>query len=148
MSSTTIPPSQPARWDQAGWDHFRWDTIEVSWDKLFYRSSRSFTRRLANWNVLPDPITGWRRPEYDAQTIYGVLVERGGSLPAFASGVVMKMDAVLLTMDGVDPMDQIGDNPPLKIWQVDEIEEHTDTRLGGFAFRVCHLHRLMLHKEG
>ena len=143
-----MPARDPARFGQAKFGYARFSVYQDEYQKMFNQLQRSITRRVANWNVDRDTTTGWREPEYDEQTINGILVEQSSDLPAFAAGVVMTGDAVLFTLDGVDVMDQIKDDPPLKYWEVISIEEYTHPKQGGFAYRVCHLHRLILYKEG
>lgn len=116
------------------------------WGRFFESLQRSVTWRVANWNVERHATTGRRYPDYSiTHTINGILVEQGGSMPSFALGIYMQQDAIFLCFDGVKPMDQIVVGN--KYFEVAQIEEHYDLQEGGFAFRVCHLHRLELFKE-
>lgn len=146
----------PAIFDNAAlFDYSRFDVYNPAYQSLFARNKnyRPLTRRINIDHVDRDTTTGWREAEYDDTEIYGILVEQGGSIPRFVSGITMQLDAVLITFDGVNMNDQIKDGD--KYFRVDEMEEHTDPYVQGpdddtyrFAFRVCHLHKLQLYQHG
>jgi hypothetical protein len=104
--------------------------------------ARTFTRRIANFTVTRDSVTGHRVPTFTETSITGTLVEQFGDMPAFAVGVVMTQNAVLFTRDTVNKLDQIEDGS--KIFEVKEIEEKKD-KDGDLAYRACHLRRLELY---
>ena len=103
---------------------------------------RTFTRRIANFDVERDSVTGHRVPVFTEESIDGTLVEQFGDMPAFAVGVVMTQSAVLFTRDTVAKLDQIQDGT--KLYEVRQIEDKYDSA-GVLVYRVCHLHRLELY---
>jgi len=141
----SLVANTPARFDEGVFDNCRFDVFSPKGEQMIRKIGRSITRRVACFNVDRDATTGIRYPTYDDQTIIGVLAEQSGSMPAFAVGVVMRQEAVLITIDGVLQLDQIKDGD--KYFEVNQIEEHIDPDNDGFAFRVCHLSRLELYME-
>lgn len=143
----------PARFGEARFGYSRLNVYNPAIQSLYARNGnyRSFTRRVANWNVARDPTTGWRHPTYEDVTINGILVEERGRIVAFPSGVVFTQVARLVTLDGVSVMDQIVDGDVY--YRVMSIEEHMDphtdpTVVESFSHRVVRLSRLELYKEG
>ncbi|MCJ7662132.1 MAG: hypothetical protein MUO67_23555, partial [Anaerolineales bacterium] len=98
----------------------------------------------------PDSDTGSIYPGYSESTIFGILVEKGGTMPSFAWGVQVKQDALLFTLDNVgrqettetDFRDQIKDGS--QFWEVDSVEKHLDPRSGALAFYIVHLNRTVV----
>jgi hypothetical protein len=105
---------------------------------------RTFTRRIADFDVERDPTTGHRVPTFSEESIDGTLVEQFGDMPAFAAGVVMTQSAILFTQDTVAKLDQIQDGT--KFYEVRQIEEKYDSA-SVLVYRACHLHRLELHVD-
>jgi hypothetical protein len=140
----------PARFDEGQFDYSRFDVYAQDYENMFvglegaYRSFTLRHRTLMNRHAT----TGWFNVAWVESTINGVLVEQGGSMPAFAAGVVMRQDAVLIGVDGVTQYDQVYDSQSGKDFEVQQIEEVTNPYAGGFAFRVVHLHRLELFRKG
>lgn len=108
------------------------------WDMTVERAGRAFTlRKVAH--VTYDDNTGRRYPEYTESSITGVLVERGGSMPAFATGVYVQRDAVFITLYGVKERDEIDDDTNDNYYIVrSPVNEHYDDT-GSFAYRDCQL---------
>jgi hypothetical protein len=104
--------------------------------------TRTFTRRIASFDVIRDPISGHRIPTFIEAAIDGTLVEQSGDMPAFAAGLVMTQNAVFFTRDTVTELDQIRDGT--KLYEVRQIEEKPD-KVGVLVYRACHLHRLELY---
>ena len=75
--------------------------------KVRLTHAETCTRLIACWNVVRDPISGWRIPTFTERETTGVLVEEQADMPAFASGIYMKLDAVYLTQDGFKPLDRL-----------------------------------------
>ena len=115
------------------------------WDVLIDRNAEDLTRRIYALGD-PDSTTGIRPGDYsNTETIRGVYVERGGSVPSFASGIVMLQDGYVITLDRLVTKDQILRKGVYV--EVGSVEEHYDAK-NSFSHRVAHWHRLGLWKEG
>jgi hypothetical protein len=137
----------PAIWsatpNASQWGYFRWGVKTSAFERAISQVDRLFYRRVAQRFVDQDSTTGWHVPAYTEQAIYGVLVERGGSMPSFVSGVTTQRDAVLITISGVREADQIRDPLNSRIYEVQgEPEERVDPDTASFAYRVSQLHYL------
>jgi len=141
--------STPAYADVAEADYARADVYTTHWEVTLAHDGKSLTRYIANFNVTRDSTTGHRNPTYtDTETIVGVLIERGQSMPSYAAGVSCLLDAVLFTVDPVNPLDKIYDadiNRYYRVMGKPEEKPNPESMGGGFAFRVCQLTVMRFH---
>ena len=145
-----MPAATPARFGEAIVGACRVGVYSQDYENMFAGlegAYRSFTRRRRSL-LDRHATTGWFNVVWVESTINGILVEQGGSMPSFAAGVVMRQDAVLICLDGVGQYDQIYDDFASAYFEVQQIEKIENPYAGGFAFRVCHLHRLELFRKG
>jgi hypothetical protein len=139
----------PARFDEGQFDYSRFDVYAQDYENMFAGLEGAYRNVTLRHRTLMDrhATTGWFNVAWSESTINGVLVEQGGSMPAFAAGVVMRQDAVLICVDGLSQYDQIYDASSATYFEVQQIEKITNPYAGGFAFRVAHLHRLELFRK-
>lgn len=140
----------PAYVDEAVVDNSRVGVFTSRWE-LALRSDfgyRVFTHRRALFSNV-DAATGIAHTTFAGnEDILGILVERGGSLPSFAVGVVMKMDGVFLSLDPTAKMNRIYNTVSLREYEVKEIERKDDPINGGLAYYVNHVGLVELDNLG
>lgn len=141
-----MPSRDPSRFGQCTFGHARFDVYTKHWERKIKPWNRDFTRRRRRM-LQRDTATGWYRWEWLEDTVSGILSDQGTQLPAFASGVVMRGDAVFMTMAGFRVNDQLFDDELDHTYLVTHVDNIRDPKRGGFALRVCHLHLQELYKE-
>jgi hypothetical protein len=145
---TTIYSNTPAYAGVAEAGYSRAGVYTSHWEVMFTHDGQELTRYVANFNVTRDSTTGHRNPSYsDTETIVGILVERGQTMPRFAGGVACLLDGVLFTVDEVNPLDKIYLASVDKYYRVDGVEEkpNPESLGGGFAYRICQLSLMRFH---
>jgi len=134
---------KPARWDESEWENFRWNVYTNRWENSIGKKMRTLYRGILNTEVARDTTTGRREPVFTNagyQAITGILSEKNNPSLYLPAGVVGRLDAVLVTFDGMFIGDHVWDADTEKEYYVADLPvEHTDPDVGGFAFRVCQL---------
>lgn len=153
MADPVMVARDPAQWDDSQWGFMRWDVLTPKWEKMLLgiKAYKEVIRRVACFNVAPDPITGIRTPTFDDQTIDMLIATTGSEIPESmrSFGVVVRQSAVGISLDGVKTADHIqtGVGSSLIEYAVGPIEEYEDPAVGGFAFRASQLERLPIYVE-
>ena len=125
-------------------------TPRVEQTFLVNKAYRSLYRGVACWNVDRDDITGVRVPTFEWDKIFGIIEETGAGQTALVSGVVVKVNATLRTLDGIQRGDRLKDTVGAitKYWEAVDVEDHQNpASQGGFSHRVAHLHYSGLYRE-
>jgi len=143
----------PSRLGQFTLGHSRLGVYTAKHEEVLLKIGKTVTWRVANHHVTRNTTTGVRRPSYSlTHSTVMHIVERGGRLPSFASGVAITQDAVGITLDNMQILDQSKDGD--KIYEVYEPpEDRYDLNVDSassrsFAFRVVALQRTDLFREG
>ena len=145
----------PARVGECEVSFFRVGVYTSRWERLFQASGayRELTLRKYN-RASRDSATGVRYGKYVPWPIHGILTHKGGSLPSFASGVSVQLDALLLTLDpvGLDVKDagnQVYDQRDNLLYRVSSILKNENTGPeGGFGFYTVQLRLDPLENTG
>jgi len=134
-----------AFWGSMRWGYFRWGVYSTEWDILLNRfksvASHDLTLRKLSLGSR-DGTTGWRAKAFTESTIEGVFSVRGSASTPLPVGTYVKLDAVLLTADGV----AVGDEIETSFGSYYEVKTVEPVPFGdSFSHRVCHLTHLPLH---
>jgi len=134
-----------AFWGTMRWGYFRWGVYRDDWDKLLkaFESIASHDLTLRKLALgARDSTTGWRAKSYTESTIEGIFTTRAAGYVALPAGTYVKLDALLLTADGVAKGDEIQHSDG-EYYEVKTVKPHS---LGdSFWFRECDLTHLPLH---
>jgi len=127
------------------WGYFRWGVYRDDWDKLLARfesiASHDLTLRKLSLGAR-DSTTGWRAKSYTESTIEGIFTTRAAGYVALPAGTYVKLDALLLTADGVAEGDEIQHSDG-EYYEVKTVKPHPFG--DSFWFRECDLTHLPLH---
>jgi hypothetical protein len=125
------------------------------WERLFAGNGayKSLVWRRLKYLLAPDTELGYVFGGYDESAINGLIVEKGGNMPSFAWGIIVKKDAVLFTLDPVGVRGVSDDKYPDQVkdgnivYEVVNVDRHDDPNVGGLAFYLIQLNKLELFVE-